>query len=107
MDSFKFSELPDAEKDKIFAEIESKTPEQILAESRPLNRKERALWKELKKKMGRPKVGKGSNHLRIPLSASGRRALKGRTRVSITVEIRGSSAGSKDATLVRTFVVRS
>ncbi len=55
-----FSDLPDAEKEKIFAEIESKTHEQILAESRPLNAKERAQWKELKKKMGRPKIGKGS-----------------------------------------------
>jgi hypothetical protein len=55
-----FSSLPDAEKNRIFAEIESKTPEQILAESRPLNATERAFWKRIKKKMGRPKVGKGS-----------------------------------------------
>jgi hypothetical protein len=51
-------------------------------------------------------VGKGSNHLRIPLSASARRALAGRARASITVEIRGSSNGSKSATLLRTFVAR-
>ncbi len=55
-----FSALPDAEKDKVFAEIESKTPQQILAESRPLNAEERVFWKRIKKKMGRPKVGKGS-----------------------------------------------
>jgi hypothetical protein len=55
-----FIELSDAEKADIIAEIESTTPAQRLAQSRPLNKRERAQWKELKKKMGRPKVGKGS-----------------------------------------------
>jgi hypothetical protein len=56
-----FIALSDAEKTKyVEEEIESKTAEQLLAESRPLNKRERAQWKQLQKKMGRPKVGKGA-----------------------------------------------
>jgi hypothetical protein len=55
-----FIELSDAEKEAIIAEIEATTPAQRLAQSRPLNKRERAQWKELKKRMGRPKIGKGA-----------------------------------------------
>lgn len=52
-----------AEKARIAAELDAKTPEEHLAESRPLNRRERAVWKEIqraiKKKAGRPKIGRG------------------------------------------------
>ena len=55
-----FDALPDAEKERIWQEIDRKSPEQLLAESRPLNKKERATWRRIKKKMGRPKIGKGA-----------------------------------------------
>lgn len=60
-----FEALPDSEKDRILAEIESQTPEQRLAESRPLNAKERAQWKAFRNKAaerrtGRPRIGNGS-----------------------------------------------
>jgi hypothetical protein len=52
-----FEALPESEKQKIIQEIESKTPEQRLAESRPLNKRERADF-ERRRKAGRPKFGK-------------------------------------------------
>jgi hypothetical protein len=55
----KFDALPAAEKERIFQEIERETPEQRRAASRPLNPAERARWNRIKKKMGRPKIGKG------------------------------------------------
>lgn len=55
-----FDALPDAEKERIWQEIDRKTPEQLLAESRPLNKKERETWRRIKRRMGRPKVGKGA-----------------------------------------------
>jgi hypothetical protein len=55
-----FIALPDSEKDRIYQEIDAKSPRQLLEESRPLNRKERLQWKKFQKKMGRPKIGKGA-----------------------------------------------
>jgi hypothetical protein len=55
-----FIALPDAEKERIYQEIDAKTPQQLLAESRPLNRRERQQWAKFRKKMGRPKIGKGA-----------------------------------------------
>jgi hypothetical protein len=54
-----FDALPEVEKQRIIAEIESKTPEQHVAESRPLNKRERAEWNAMKRKgsAGRPKLG--------------------------------------------------
>jgi hypothetical protein len=37
-----FDALPHAQKERIFQELEAKSTEQLLAESRPLSRKERA-----------------------------------------------------------------
>jgi hypothetical protein len=59
-----FEALPDAEKNRILAGIESQTPEERLAQSRPLNTAERAQWNAFRKKAtrnrsGRPKIGKG------------------------------------------------
>lgn len=45
-----FEALPDSEKARILAEIESQTPEQRLATSRPLTAKERAQWKSFRNK---------------------------------------------------------
>jgi hypothetical protein len=55
-----FDALPAAEKERIYQEIDGKTPEQLLAESKPLSARERAQWSEIKKKMGRPKIGAGA-----------------------------------------------
>jgi len=56
----RFIALPDAEKNRMVREIESETREQRLARSRPLNARERQLWRRFKKKMGRPRVGQGA-----------------------------------------------
>jgi hypothetical protein len=65
MTAEEFIALPDAEKNRIVAEIESQTSEQLMANSRPLNAGERARWIAFKKNArknvgGRPKIGKGS-----------------------------------------------
>ena len=54
-----FEALPDEEKERIWRELDSMTPEQIRARSRPLNAEERKLWQRFKRKVGRPKIGKG------------------------------------------------
>jgi hypothetical protein len=54
-----FDALPHAQKERIFQELEAKSTEELLAESRPLSRKERAEWNQIKRKMGRPRIGKG------------------------------------------------
>lgn len=61
-----FEALPDSEKNRIFQEIEDGTPEQRLADSRPLNKEERAWWREWKRRRGgRPKVGQGSKMIAL------------------------------------------
>jgi hypothetical protein len=61
-----FEAMSDAEKDQFIRKFESQTPEQRLAESRPLTARERKDWnafraKALKhRRAGRPKIGKGS-----------------------------------------------
>jgi len=62
-----FDALADAQKKRIFHELESKTTEQLLAESRPLNKTERATWREIKKKLGRPRIGKGTTNISVSL----------------------------------------
>jgi hypothetical protein len=59
MSGHDFDALSAEEKERIFQEIERGTPEQRRAESRPLNAAERARWKRIKKKIGRPRIGKG------------------------------------------------
>jgi hypothetical protein len=50
--------MSDAEKTKLIAGIEAKTPEQRRAESEPLNPAEQARWDRFRKKAqgGRPKI---------------------------------------------------
>jgi hypothetical protein len=59
-----FIALPDSEKERIFQELEAESPEQRLAHSRPLNRRERLQWQRFKK-LGRPKVGKGAKTISL------------------------------------------
>ncbi|HZL34566.1 MAG TPA: hypothetical protein VFC78_04595 [Tepidisphaeraceae bacterium] len=54
------------QKARLIAELESQTPAQRLAESRPLNAKERAQWRRFKKRIGRPKIAKGINAIVRP-----------------------------------------
>ena len=54
-----FEALPDAKKEQIWQEIDRLTPEQLRARSRPLNAAERKLWRQFKRKTGRPRMGKG------------------------------------------------
>ena len=56
----KFEALPDSEKNRILQEIEAEDPAQRLARAKPLGPRERARWNKFKKRIGRPRVGKGS-----------------------------------------------
>lgn len=60
----RFLAMSPAQQALVIAQIESQTPEQRLADSRPLNAAERAQWAKfqarVKGRMGRPKVGKGA-----------------------------------------------
>ncbi len=62
-----FIALPDDEKDRIWQEIDRKTPDEVRAESRPLNAKEVAQWRRFKRKAGRPKVGKGAKMVALSI----------------------------------------
>lgn len=59
MSGWEFDRLPAAEKGRMFREIEQMNPAQLLAESRPLNKAERARDRRIKAKMGRPRIGEG------------------------------------------------
>lgn len=60
-----FVALPDSEKERIVQQIETETPQQRLARSRPLNSQERRQWRRFKAKIGRPKVGKGARTISL------------------------------------------
>src|SRR5438477_7789199 len=61
----KFIALPDAEKERIYNEIDAETSEERFRRSRPLNARERQQWRRFKAKMGRPKVGKGAKTISL------------------------------------------
>ena len=52
--------MSNAEKERIFQEIDQKSPETIWAESTPPNSAERKRLGSVHKKIGRPKLGKGT-----------------------------------------------
>jgi hypothetical protein len=58
-----FDALSAEEKARIVDELDRKGPERLIAESRPLNQRQRATWngikRQIKRKMGRPKIGRG------------------------------------------------
>jgi len=68
-----FDALPDEEKERIFQELERQTPSHRLARSRPLNKKQRAIWRRITRKLGRPRIGKGTTNISVSLE---RRLLK-------------------------------
>ena len=59
--------MTDAQKAKLVAGLDAETPDQRLARSKPLNAGQRAVWRRVKKKMGRPRVGKGSKPISLTL----------------------------------------
>jgi ribosome-binding factor A len=65
-----FDALPDAEKERIFQELERETPEQRRARWKaPSSAADRALLNRLKKKVGRPKIGKGCKVVAVSVEA--------------------------------------
>ena len=63
-----FDALSDAEKERIVREIENTPTEQLLADSRPMNKEERAWWRGWKRRRGgRPKIGKGAQIISLSM----------------------------------------
>jgi len=60
----RFLALSDAEKDAEVAEFENGTDPK---DWRPLNAAERKLWARVKRKMGRPRVGKGAKTVAVSM----------------------------------------
>jgi len=57
-----FDALPDAEKERIFRELDNLTAAQLKEQFRPMSRKEKqALYQRPKGKSGRPKFGKAGH----------------------------------------------
>jgi hypothetical protein len=64
-----FIALPDAEKERIFQELEEESPEDRLARSRPLNAADRRKWRRFKAR-GRPRIGKGAKTISLTMEKS-------------------------------------
>jgi hypothetical protein len=62
-----FQALSDAEKEKIWREIDAQSPQESLRQSRPLNSKEKRQWRKLKRKLGRPMIGKGTTNISVSM----------------------------------------
>jgi hypothetical protein len=60
-----FQELSPEEKERVYQEIDRKTPAEIRAESRPPTKSERARLERIARKIGRPKIGKGAKVVSI------------------------------------------
>jgi hypothetical protein len=60
-----FDALPDSEKQKIFDSLSHMSTKELLQEFKPLNKSERSKWHQIKKKMGRPKIGKGTTNISV------------------------------------------
>jgi hypothetical protein len=57
--------MTDAERANLVAELDSETPEQRLARAKPLNDVQRKTWRAVRRKMGRPKTGLGSQPISL------------------------------------------
>jgi len=70
MTGSQFLALPAAEKDRIYAALDSITPAQLRARSRPLNAKERAEWRGIKRKLrrSRPRLGAGVEKVSVSIA---------------------------------------
>jgi len=60
--SVNFADLPDAEKDRIYREIDQAPPGEIWRKSKPMTAADRKAFAPIRKKMGRgrPKTGRGT-----------------------------------------------
>ena len=59
--------LSEAERRRIVAQLEEETPRRRLARSRPLNSAERKRWRRLQRKLGRPRLGRGSQAISLTI----------------------------------------
>jgi hypothetical protein len=66
-DSEKFMALSEAQRQRIIAQLEEETPQQRLVRSRPLNAAERKRWRRFQQKLGRPRVGRGSQAVSVTI----------------------------------------
>lgn len=57
--------MTDAQRAKLVAELDAQTPEQRLARAKPLNATQRSTWRGIKRKLGRPKIGRGSKPISL------------------------------------------
>lgn len=55
-----FDDLSAEDKERIYREIEEAPPGKLWSESKPLTAADRRRFERVKKKLGRPKVGKGA-----------------------------------------------
>jgi len=62
-----FEPLPDAEKERIWQEIDGQSTEELLRKSRPLNARERRQWRAFKKKLGQPRIGKETTNVSVSM----------------------------------------
>ena len=53
----KFEAMSPQEKERVYRSVDREIP---LSETRPLTREERKVWERFRKRIGRPKVGKGA-----------------------------------------------
>jgi len=65
-----FIALSGDQKEQIVSRMESETPSQRIARSRPLNARERAQWRRFKAKMGRPTIGGGAKTISLTVEAN-------------------------------------
>lgn len=60
-----FEALPDAEKDRIYVEIDAKA-ERLAETAKPLTPRQRKAWAGARKRMGRPKLGRnGTSNISV------------------------------------------
>ena len=62
-----FDSLPPSEKQRLWSELDAKSTEQLLAESRPLDARQRATWRRIRNQIGQPKIGKATVHVSVSL----------------------------------------
>jgi len=66
-DRDQFMAFSEAQRRRIVAQLEAETPQRRLARSRPLNAAERKRWRRFQQKLGRPRVGRGSQAISLTI----------------------------------------
>jgi hypothetical protein len=62
-----FEALPDAEKERIWQELDRMTPEELVAKSRPLTKAEMARWVDAPKKRSRNRIAQRLRRVSVKL----------------------------------------